>query len=100
MTEAELQTNVRKVARLGGFLIYHTNDSRRSDKGFPDLVFVHPMTGRTVYAELKSAKGRIRPEQQQWIDALARGGHEIHVWRPEHWHDDTIQHVLLVGRAA
>lgn len=100
MTEAELQTNVRQVARLGGWLIYHTNDSRRSDKGFPDLVFVHPRTGRTVYAELKSAKGRIRPEQQQWIDALARGGHDVHVWRPEHWLSGAIQAVLLAERAA
>jgi hypothetical protein len=100
MTEAELQTNVRQVARLGGWLTYHTNDSRRSDKGFPDLVFVHPLTGRTVYAELKSVKGRIRPEQQQWIDALARGGHEVHVWYPEHWHSREIQRVLLAERAA
>jgi hypothetical protein len=100
MTEAELQTNVRQVARLGGWLMYHTNDSRRSDKGFPDLVFVHPMSGRTVYAELKSAKGRIRPEQQQWIEALYRGGHDVHVWRPEQWDDGTVQRVLLAERAA
>jgi hypothetical protein len=100
VTEAELQSNVRQVARLGGFITYHTNDSRRSDKGFPDLVMVHPMTGRVVYAELKSEKGRIRPEQQQWIDALARGGHTVHVWRPEDWHDGTIREVLMAERRA
>lgn len=100
MTEAELQTNVRQAARLGGWLTYHTNDSRRSDKGFPDLVFVHPITGRTVYAELKSERGRIRPEQRQWIEALERGGHDVHVWRPAHWTDGTITHVLLSERVA
>ena len=99
MTEAELQAAVRQVARLGGWLVYHTNDSRRSDKGFPDLVFVHPRTGRHVYAELKSAKGRIRPEQQQWIDALTHGGCEVYVWRPEHW-PDAVNAVLLAERAA
>jgi hypothetical protein len=97
VTEAELQTNVRQVAKLGGWLTYHTNDSRRSDKGFPDLVFVHPLSGRTVYAELKSAKGRIRPEQQQWIDALYRGGHEVYVWRPADW-PVLVQRVLLAER--
>ena len=97
MTEAELLTSVRQVARLGGWLIYHTNDSRRSDKGFPDLVLVHPMSGRTVYVELKSAKGRIRPEQQQWIDALYRGGHEVYVWRPADW-PVLVQRVLLAER--
>ena len=99
MSEAELQANVIELARLGGWLYFHDNDSRRNRAGFPDLVFVHPMSGRTVYAELKSAKGRIRPEQQQWIDALYRGGHEVYVWRPEDW-PVLVQRVLLAERAA
>ncbi len=98
MSEAELQTNVREIARLGGWLVYHTNDSRRSDKGFPDLVMVHPLSGRIVYVELKSEKGRIRPEQRQWIDALSRSGRDVYVWRPEHWHDGTVARVLLAER--
>lgn len=99
MTEAELQTNVRQVARLGGWLTYHTNDSRRSDKGFPDLVFVHPLSGRLVYVELKSEKGKLRPEQDVWIDALSRSSAEVYVWRPEHWHNGSIRRVLLAERA-
>lgn len=99
MTEAELMANVRQVALLGGWLTYHTHDSRRSDKGFPDLVMVHPITGRTVYVELKSAKGRIRPEQRTWIDALYRGGHEVYVWRPADW-PVLVQRVLLAERQA
>lgn len=97
MTESELQTNVRQVAKLGGWLTYHTNDSRRSDKGFPDLVFLHPRTGRLLYAELKSDKGKLRPEQATWIDALWRGGHEAYVWRPSDW-PVLIQRVLLAER--
>lgn len=100
MTEAELLTNVRKLAKLGQWLAYHTHDSRRSEAGFPDLILCHAHTGRVVAAELKSSKGRIRPEQQRWIDALRRGGHEAVIWRPEHWQSGAIQAALLSERKA
>ena len=100
MTEAALQANVLEAARLGGWLYFHDNDSRRNRAGFLDNVFLHPETGRLLFVELKSATGRIRPEQQQWIDALHRGGHTVRVWRPEQWHDGTIARALVTERGA
>lgn len=47
-------------------------------KGFPDLVLVG--RGRVIYAELKSSTGKVRPEQQVWLDALTAAGQEAHVW--------------------
>ncbi len=70
MTEAELQALVVDAADLGGWLVYHTHDSRRSRPGFPDLVMVRG--DELIMVELKSAKGRIRPDQQAWIDALSK----------------------------
>lgn len=98
MTEAQLQACVIDAAKRGGWLWWHDNDSRRNKAGFPDLVLLHAKTGRLVFAELKSATGRIRPEQQTWINALAWGGHLIYTWRPEHWHNGFILRVLLGER--
>ena len=95
MTEAELQTNVRHAAKVGGWLAYHTNDSRRSDKGFPDLVLVHPLLGRLLFVELKSEKGKLRPEQQHWVRALDFANQDVYVWRPEHWLNGSVQRVLI-----
>ena len=82
MTEAELQSAVVEAAELGGWLRYHTHDSRRSEPGFPDLALVHPRTGRLLFVELKSAKGRLRPEQRRWLEALGLR-HEAILARPE-----------------
>lgn len=89
MSEGDLQTNVVDcVHKLGG-LVYHTHDSRRSAKGFPDLVIVFPRTGALLIVELKSSTGSATPEQVQWLDALRRGARlavrEVYLWRPEDW---------------
>jgi len=68
MTEDELQTMIINAALYAGWLVFHDNDSRQNRAGFPDLVLVKPP--RVLIIELKSAKGRIRPEQQVWLDAL------------------------------
>lgn len=84
MTEADLLQAVRDLARLRGFLVYHTHRSDRSEPGFPDVVCVHPRTGDVVIAELKASRGRVSRAQQLWLDALHLAGLTPHVWRPEH----------------
>lgn len=81
VSEAEFQRQVCQLASLYGFRWYHTHDSRRSPAGFPDLVLVHPARG-VVYAELKSEKGVIRPEQAEWHELLTKAGQRVYVWRP------------------
>lgn len=93
MTEAQLQSMVVDTAKWAGYLHYHTHDSRRSKPGFPDLVLVHRTNGRLIFVELKSEKGRIRPEQQVWLETLGIH-HEAYLWRPRHWTDGTIRRVL------
>jgi hypothetical protein len=82
MTEAQLLAAVRHLARLTGWLAYHTHDSRRSEPGFPDLVLVSARRQRVIYAELKTDTGRTTPEQDQWLAALAAAGQETALWRP------------------
>jgi hypothetical protein len=93
MTEAALQQAVIDLARWCGYLHWHDNDSRRNLRGFPDLVLIHRTNGRLIFAELKSEKGRIRPEQQVWLETLGIH-HESYLWRPRHWQDGTIRRVL------
>lgn len=81
ITEGELQGFVVTLARLHGWLAYHTYDSRRSEAGFPDLTMVRD--GRIIFAELKSEKGKVTAAQQRWLDWLAKSSAvEVYVWRP------------------
>lgn len=82
-SEAEFQCGVVELARLLGWEVYHTRDSRGSDGGFPDLVLVRG--GRVVFAELKAASGRTTPDQDRWIGKLMRTPAEVYLWRPGDW---------------
>jgi Holliday junction resolvase len=68
-TEAEYQAQLVQAARLLGYSVYHTTFSIGSDRGFPDLVIVGH--NRLIVLEVKSEKGKVRPGQQEWIDAFA-----------------------------
>jgi hypothetical protein len=94
LTERIFQQVITEAARLGGWLVYHTHDSRRSEPGFPDLVLVRD---RVVFAELKTEKAKPTPEQLQWLERLEQAGAEVHLWRPQYW--PQIERVL-VRRAA
>ena len=80
LSEREFTSQLRDATRLMGWLRYHTWTSRHSPAGFPDEVLVRPP--RTIFAELKAEKGKLRPEQMRWLDELAECGHEVYVWRP------------------
>ena len=75
-----LDAHVRRLCDDLGLLRYHTHDARRSAKGFPDLVVCGP--GGVLFRELKTQRGTVRPEQQQWLDELAAANADVGVWRP------------------
>jgi hypothetical protein len=90
LSEREWQWQVVRLARLRGWATYHTFDSRRSDPGYPDLTLCRG--SRLVFAELKTDRGRLRPEQVAWLSRLRAAGAEVHVWKPRDW--DTVMEVL------
>ncbi len=93
-TEKDFQAQVLEVAKLNGWLIYHTYDSRRSSPGFPDLVLVKPPL--VVFAEIKSDAGKVTPAQDGWLGALSGCSEKITgVWRPSDW-DEIVD--VLSGR--
>jgi hypothetical protein len=95
VTEAELLDAIRDLARYRKWLTYHTYRATRSEAGFPDLVLAR--SGRLVFAELKSASGRLSTAQRTWMLALRSldGVVEYHLWTPKQWHDGTIDEILV-----
>jgi hypothetical protein len=95
MSEATFQAQIILFAHSHGWMVAHFRPSlSRSGKwhtavqadgaGFVDLVCVHPSRG-TVFAEIKSQKGRTSPGQDRWIETLRAAGQDVRIWRPSDW---------------
>jgi hypothetical protein len=89
-SEKEFQARVTAYAEARGWVVYHTYDSRKSQKGFPDLVLVRgppSSPARLIFAELKSETGKERKEQAEWRRLLewVGGNVEAYLFRPSDW---------------
>ena len=113
LTENEFQNAIITLAEDTGWLWYHTYDSRRSPAGFPDLVLVRD--GYLILAELKTQRGEMTEEQEEWAHELrlVQKGLNIFVddvafsrprrvryfvWRPSDW--DDIAAILTAERGS
>jgi len=85
IAERDFLEHVRRLAIEGGWLFYHTHDSRHSSAGFFDVVMVKDAV---IFAELKRTGGKESEAQKLWIlkTRLATAGTqnrvEVHLWRP------------------
>jgi len=78
--EEELLADVRELIAEHRLLGYHTHDSRRSERGFPDLV----ICGRRVlFRELKTTEGTMSGPQARWKWRLLATGADWGIWTPE-----------------
>jgi len=70
LPEADFQEHCEQVARRYGWLVHHAADSRKADPGLPDLIMLSPIqpdnTVTLVLLELKTQKGKLLTEQEQW----------------------------------
>jgi hypothetical protein len=80
VSEQDLQATLLEAARLFGWRVYHQRPAQTSrgwrtaltgDRGFPDLIAAR--SGRVFALELKSAGGRLREGQAEWLHALNGG---------------------------
>ena len=94
--EADFQRGVIELARLCGWQVHYTTDSRRSTPGFPDLVLWHPVHRRLMFRELKTQRGALNPSQKEVLQSLAEAGADVGVWRPADW--DAIEEALTHGQ--
>lgn len=83
--ERDWQQTILEAAQVLGWRCYHPFDNRRSDPGWPDLACAKP--GRPLLLiEVKTEKGRVRPEQQAWLELLERvPGVVAMIARPSDW---------------
>lgn len=78
ISEAEFQATVLDMAQSLGWYCHHEYGSQRAprgrnmrqitNKGFPDLVLAKD--GITIYAELKTEKGKVDKDQWAWLNRL------------------------------
>ena len=94
--EADFQRVVVQMARICGWQVYHTANSRRSTPGFPDLVLWHPQWERVIFRELKTQHGQISVAQDDVLQSLTAAGADARVWRPSDW--DIIEETLTGQR--
>ena len=90
MRESDFQVLCEDIAQRYGWTVYHETDSRKSPKGLPDLIMLSPLqhdgSVTLVMLELKTEKGALTNEQEQWqlklgkVDRLVTG-----VLRPSGW---------------
>jgi hypothetical protein len=91
--EADFQRAIIQLAQLKGWRVAHFRKAQNGKgqwrtpvaadgKGFPDLVLVRD---RVIFAELKTDRGTLTPDQTEWQHALARAGAIAAVWRPREW---------------
>lgn len=95
MNERQFQDQVIALAILYGWHVVHYRPAMmpsgrwmtalQGHSGAPDLIMVHEDRG-TIFAELKADKGRLAPDQVEWLRKLDAAGNEVYVWRPKDIH--------------
>lgn len=128
MTEDQLLAQVLGIAKLYGWRTAHFRPAQTRSgrwvtavqgdgKGYPDLTLAHGPAGRLVFAELKTARGKVTPEQADWLHALELvaeaaldvpgasrpgrpyGSVEVYTWRPADLLDGIVEAALSVSTA-
>lgn len=112
ISENVFQSEVIKAARIHGWKIAHFRPAMTKHgwvtavagdgAGFPDCVLIREQ--RLIFAELKSDKGKLHPQQKEWLESLKAGqsvvrrnggeyvSYEVYLWRPSDI--DTIWEIL------
>lgn len=103
ITEAEFQSHVVDYAFAGDPQTkwWHATDTKRSQRGWFDLVILQPNRGRHIFTELKVRDRRgnaqnPKPHQWEYITAAARCGLDVRSWLyPD---DEREAYETLTGR--
>ena len=102
MSEREFTAQVIELLVRLGWKVHHVFEAyhyaRRTTKGYPDICAVKlnddATSTRLLFAELKSSKGTLTIEQNEWLQVLAMApGVECYLWREG---EDTLERIVEV----
>jgi hypothetical protein len=96
VTEKQFQDTVVAMCKLLGVFCYHPYFSRKSAAGWPDLALCGD--NGFLLRELKTEKGRLTREQQEWGARLRSVRIDWDVWRPDDLLSGRIKSELLAIR--
>ena len=79
--EKDFLSQVKDLAMIYHWRVYHPFLSTWSEKGYPDITLVRPP--RLIFAELKQENGKLSESQAEWAELLkACPGVEYYLWKP------------------
>ncbi len=85
LTEKQIQAQIVEYLRWHGWFVseirerYSNGTGRYSDPGIPDIVAIK--NGRTIWLEVKTPKGKVRPSQIKWHEECIKHGGKVHTVR-------------------
>ena len=75
---------VVEAAKLLGWRVYWTHNSKHSPAGYLDMTLVRPP--RLIVAELKVKGRKMTPAQEAWFADLSEvPAVEVYLWTPDDW---------------
>lgn len=87
-----LEARIREAMAVRGLWGHHERNSIGSSRGWVDWVILGP--NGSIFAELKSERGTLSPDQRHVGSMLSRAGLTWVVWRPRDLLDGTIERQL------
>jgi hypothetical protein len=94
--ELDTQAAIIELCLLLGYLVFHDNDPRRNQAGFPDLVIAG--YGAVIVIELKTDRNEPTPEQRAWLNAFIDAGLDARVYRTSAWRTGDLANELKTIR--
>ena len=90
LSEKDFLSQVKDLAKIYHWRLYHPFLSKWSERGYPDITLVRPP--RIIFAELKRETGKLTSSQEEWGELL-RGcpGVEYYCWRPGQFDDEIVE---------
>ncbi len=91
ITEKEFMSQIKHLAKVFHWRVYHPFLSKWSEKGYPDITLIRPP--RIIFSELKRENGKLTTSQELWGDLLQRcPGVEYYCWKPSQF--DEVAKIL------